>query len=67
MVLEHNAKVQHDCCKTCKYVMGGDSSHRQLHCGLSYYQTPAAVRRVNKLESYPLVFPENVCTHWDGK
>jgi len=53
MVLEHNAMQQHDSCKTCKYVMGGDSAHRQLHCGLSYYQAPAAERKASKLIMLP--------------
>jgi hypothetical protein len=50
MVLKHNAMQENDCCKTCKYVMGGDSAHRQLHCGLSYYQTPPSERKPAKLE-----------------
>ena len=64
MVLEHNAMQQHDSCKTCKFVMGGDSAHRGLHCGLSYYQAPAAERKASKLDNYPVVSAEHVCTHW---
>lgn len=63
MVLEHKEMWQHDSCKTCKYVMGGDSAHRQLHCGLSYYQIPPSKRKPAKLDQYPKVSSEYVCSH----
>lgn len=67
MALNHNALAQHDNCQTCAYVLGGDSEHKQLHCGLVYYQMPAQERHPTKLANYPKVAPDQVCTHWSIK
>jgi hypothetical protein len=66
-MLEHNHLLERDCCRTCSFVLGADPAHGRLHCGLSYYQLPAADRRPVKLDNYPVVTPEHVCTHWTPK
>jgi hypothetical protein len=66
-MLEHNHMLERDCCRTCSFVFGADPTHGQLHCGLTYYQLPAAERRPAKLGNYPVVAAEHVCTHWIAK
>jgi hypothetical protein len=66
-VLEHNPLATNDCCETCKFALGGDSLHRQLHCGLLYFKAPAAERKVEKLENYPHVDPKYICKDWQSK
>lgn len=66
-MLKRNHLLERDCCRTCIFVLGADPSRELIHCGLSYCQMPTADRRTVKLDNYPVVSPEHVCTNWIPK
>lgn len=59
--------LEGDSCKTCCFVLGADPAHKRSQCGLSYYQLTASERRPAKLDSYPVVTVNYVCTNWAPK
>ena len=54
-------------CETCYYVMPSYSSATGLRCGLKYFQSPALLRKLQRMDHYPEVKKINACESWRHK
>ncbi len=50
-------------CQTCAYCIKADSA-TVLRCGLEYFQRPPSERKPVRLDHYPAVKADGMCSHW---
>ena len=51
-------------CDTCIYVLPSYTSGTGLRCGLEYARANALVRKLRKMDFYPIVKADNACESW---
>ena len=49
---------------SCVHVMPSETSPTKLRCGLKYFQASALMRKLTRMDSYPVVRPDNACEAW---
>ena len=52
-------------CDSCKYVMPSYTSSTGLRCGLEYARANALMKKLRKMDFYPVVKDDNACELWD--
>ena len=51
-------------CANCQYVMPSITSATGLRCGHKYFISPAWFRKLQRMQHYPEIKPDNACEAW---
>ena len=53
-------------CSVCKFVMPSETSQTKLRCGLSYFNASPLMRKIQRMDNFPVVKSENACESWQS-
>ena len=52
-------------CDSCKYVIPSYTSSTGLRCGFEYSRASALMKKLRKMDFYPIVKVDNACELWE--
>ena len=52
-------------CDSCKYVIPSYTSSTGLRCGLEYSRASALMKKLRRMDFYPIVKVDNACELWE--
>ena len=58
--------TQNPQCHSCKYVMPSETSPTKIRCGLSYFKATPLMRKIQRMDNFPVVKPDNACESWQS-